>query len=113
MRAGICVVLILLSTVAWGAEADYSDKWCKEMGGTREYTLPDLTRVDCLLTEYAVEVEFAPKWAESIGQSLYYAMETKRKPGVVLVLQVGEERFLVRLLKVAWKYDITVWVMLK
>lgn len=52
-----------------------------------EYKLEDNTRVDCLTPDYAVEFDFASKWAESIGQSLYYAQKTKRKPAVVLIMQ--------------------------
>ena len=46
----------------------------------------DMTRVDCLAKDYAIEFDFAKKWAESIGQSLYYAKMTGKKPAVVLIL---------------------------
>ncbi|MFH1027609.1 MAG: hypothetical protein V1791_06370 [Pseudomonadota bacterium] len=36
---------------------------------------------------YAVEVEYAHKWAEAIGQSLYYSRMTGKKPGVVLIMR--------------------------
>lgn len=77
-----------------------------------EYTLDDGARVDCLTDEYAIEFDFAPKWAESIGQALYYAEKTGKKPGVVLILEkAGEERFLKRLETVAKTHGITVWTM--
>jgi hypothetical protein len=57
-----------------------------------------------------VEVEFAPKWAESIGQALYYAQNTGRKPGVLLILRNDkDERFLKRLKAVARERGIKVW----
>ena len=45
-----------------------------------------MTRVDCLTKDYAIEFDFANKWAESVGQSLYYAHMTKKKPAVVLIM---------------------------
>lgn len=48
-------------------EKDYQRWWCEKHGGELEYRLPDNTRIDCLTNEYAVEVEYALKWAESIG----------------------------------------------
>lgn len=54
--------------------------------GIMEYRLPDGSRVDDLTPEYAVEYDFARKWAESVGQSLHYARITGRKAGIVLIL---------------------------
>ena len=66
--------------------------------------------MDCLTREYAVEVEYAPKWAESIGQALYYAQSTGRKPGVLMIMQNDkDERFLKRLRAVAKEQGIKVW----
>ena len=63
-------------------EKDYVNKYCS---GIIEYTLPDKTRVDCLTEEYAIEFDYAKKWAESIGQSLYYAKKTGKKPAVAII----------------------------
>ncbi len=57
-----------------------------------------------------VEVEFAKKWAEAIGQSLHYAEMTGKKPAIVLIADKDESRYLDRLMKVANKYQIKVWV---
>ena len=51
----------------------YQNIWCREHNGITEYILADKTRVDCLTKDMAVEFDFASKWAESVGQSLYYA----------------------------------------
>lgn len=84
--------------VAVAGEADYQLPWCEAAGGVAEYVLPDHTRVDCLTATHAVEFDFAPKWAEAIGQALYYASQTQRKAAVVLILQERkEERFVRRL----------------
>lgn len=91
-------------------EKDYQTWWCDKHHGTVEHRLPDGTRVDCLTREYAVEVEYAHKWAESIGQALYYAQSTGRKPGVLMIIQNDkDERFLKRLRSVSKERGIKVW----
>lgn len=67
-------------------EAYYVNNWCDVSFGRREYVLPDKTRVDCLSKDYAIEFDFAKKWAESVGQSLYYAKMTDKLPAVALIL---------------------------
>lgn len=87
--------LIFLVTSAGGvdlSENQVSDK-IVQMGvivpknSIREYTLPDDSRVDIFTDEYAFEVEWAHKWKESIGQSLYYAIQTDKKPGIILLFK--------------------------
>lgn len=74
-----------------------------------EVVLKDRTRVDCLTDEYAIEVDFAKKWAEGIGQSLYYAQMTGKKPAVALIVDIKKEkRYLTRLEKVAQKSNIKI-----
>ncbi len=67
-------------------EAYYVSQWCRDDFGKREFILWDNTRVDCLTKDYAIEFDFAHKWAESVGQSLYYAKMTGKKPAVALIL---------------------------
>lgn len=67
-------------------EAYYQNEWCTPDFGRKEVILWDMTRIDCLTKDYAIEFDFAKKWAESIGQSLYYAKLTKKEPAVVLIL---------------------------
>jgi hypothetical protein len=78
-----------------------------------EYRLFDRTRVDCLTDDYAIEVDFAKKWAEGIGQSLYYADVTRKTPAVGLIVGKKDKRFLKRLKRIAKKYDIKVFVIEK
>jgi len=79
-------------------EADYVHAYCK---GIEEYVLPDRTRVDCLTDDYAIEFDWAKKWAESIGQSLYYAKMTGKKPAVALIIKSdAEKRYVERINKV-------------
>jgi hypothetical protein len=91
-------------------EKEYQDAWCAKVGGVTEFILDDGTRVDCLTDDYAIEFEFASKWAESVGQSLYYAERTGKLPGVVLIMEhESDDRFAKRLDILARKYRIKVW----
>ncbi len=83
----ILVYLLLYVSVANAAirERVYQDKWCKAKGGQSEVVMPDRSRADCILPDYAIEFDFCRKWAESIGQSLNYATMTGKRPMVVLI----------------------------
>lgn len=70
----------------------YQDQWCQKNEGQQEVVLPDKTRADCITSTHAVEVEFAKKWAESIGQSLFYSLQTEKRGGIVLILESENDR---------------------
>lgn len=86
-------------------ESMYQQAWCNKRGGTTEYKLNDKTRVDCLTEKYAVEVDFAPKWAECIGQALYYGKMTGKQPACVLIMERGEKdlKYLNRLRRAVYR----------
>ena len=65
----------------------YQDKWCAEQSGKAEVVLPDQTRCDCITETNAVEVDFARKFYEAIGQSLYYSMLTGKRAGILLIIE--------------------------
>jgi hypothetical protein len=70
----------------------------KAHNGQLEVALPDGTRCDCLTDTHAIEFDFGNKWAEAIGQSAYYALQTGKKAGVVLVLEtVKDKKYWLRL----------------
>lgn len=94
-------------------EKDYQNSWCSKHNGKTEVRLFDQTRIDCLTDSHAIEFDFASKWGESIGQSLYYATVVRKKPGIVLILNKGnnDNKYLQRVKTVANKYKITVWTM--
>jgi len=95
-------------------EHHYQTLLCEKLDGEMEYVLKDKTRVDCLTDEYAIEVDFAKKWAESIGQSLYYAHMTNKKAAVGLIMDnKKDKRFLKRLNAIADKYKIKVFIIKK
>jgi len=94
-------------------EKYYQTKLCKKLGGKMEYRLFDKTRVDCLTDEYAIEVDWAKKWAEGIGQSLYYGYITHKKPAVGLICGKKDTRYIKRLQVVAKKENIKVFIIQK
>lgn len=67
-------------------EMYYENEWCTPDFGRKEVILWDMTRVDCMTKDYAIEFDFAKKWAEAIGQSLYYSKITGKSPAIVLIL---------------------------
>ena len=79
-------------------EAYYVNQWCTSDFGRKEAVLWDMTRVDCLAKDYAVEFDFAKKWAEAIGQALYYSKMTGKKPAIALILtSLGDYRYVKRI----------------
>lgn len=69
----------------------YQERWCEPYGGQMEVVLPDRTRCDCLFETHAVEFDFADKWAEAIGQSLYYAFQTEKRAGIILIMESEDD----------------------
>lgn len=94
-------------------EADYQASWCNYHKGTMEVELDDFTRCDCETKRNAIEFDFSSKWAESVGQSLHYALKLHKRAGIVLIMENPErdQYYLQRVLKLAKKYKIDVWTM--
>ena len=90
-----------------GTETYWQDVIQKEIGGIKEYRLDDGTRVDLLFEDKACEIDWATKWAEGIGQSIYYGLKTERPPLVILLAKKdGWEKYRDRV-----EYcDIECWV---
>jgi len=116
----ILAIIILLSSIVLNAKHLHKEKYyqkifCNKMNGVMEYTLRDKTRIDCLTSSYAIEVDFANKWAESIGQSLYYGLMTNKKPGILLIMEKPKKdiRYLKRLKKVVEIQKIRIWTINK
>jgi len=115
MKILILLFSALLSANHLHYEKVYQKVFCKKLGGKMEVKLKDGSRVDCLTAHYAIEVDFANKSYEGIGQALYYSIETGKKPGVCMISEnpSKDRRNLNKLLTVAKKYDIAVWVIYK
>src|SRR5574344_654377 len=99
------IIFILIFSItpcfAKNPEKYYQTLWCNANNGKAEVILSDKTRVDCVTNDYAIEFDFAKKWAESIGQALYYGEKTGKQAGVVLIMSRNDKRYLNRLKTVA------------
>lgn len=112
----LTILFLSLSNNVYAArlynEAHYQNEWCNANNGITEHKLPDYTRVDCLTENYAIEFDFAKKWAEAIGQSLHYSRMTNKKPGIVLIIEKPKDFvYYNRIKPLCEKYGITLWYM--
>lgn len=70
------------------SERDYQSWLCS--GRAQEAAAELRTRVDCVMgNSIAVEVDWSHKWAEGIGQALFYASSLDMRPGLILICQEG------------------------
>jgi len=92
------IIILVIASGAWAKrlhpERWYQERWCERHGGVCEVVMRDGTRCDCVTKEYAIEFDFADKWAEALGQALHYALMTGKKAGIVLILESEKD----------WKY---------
>lgn len=88
----LIITYVWLGTAYGKSESDYAAEWAAAYGGNTEVRMPDGTRCDVLTDSHAIEVEFASKWAEAVGQSLFYALQTGKRAGIVLILHNSDER---------------------
>ena len=106
----ILFIPLFCYAVHYQSEKVYQKEWCDRFNGQMEYRLDDGTRVDCVTKNYAVEFDFANKWAESVGQSLYYGIMTNKKPAVVLIIEKPSDfKYYYRIKKVADIVNFTLW----
>lgn len=111
----LLITLILFSVSVFSQikqrEKYYQNKFAEVIKGETEVVLEDRTRVDIVTKTHVIEVDFAEKWAESIGQSLHYEGMLGKQAGILLVIEGRkDERFLKRLMGVAAKHGIDVWI---
>lgn len=116
IRIGLILFIVVFSTklVSQQYEKDFQLLIQQEMGGEIEVAVTS-GRVDLVTEEYAIEIEFASKWKQSIGQALWYALQTNKTPGIILIKKSDEEyKYVVQLgsaLQYAGLNDrIKVWV---
>jgi len=97
MKTLLIITLLLLTTTSHALERDYQTTWCNANQG-QPHRLANGTQVDCLTATHAIEVEYAPKFYEGIGQSLFYAMHTGKRAGILLIVDLPkDQRYLNRL----------------
>lgn len=110
IAASIAIYLIAAASIVVVAEqaprkeSDYVRTFCR---GEIEHVLRDKTRVDCLLEDEAQEYDFGKKWAEGIGQALWYAMNTGKRASVVYIIRDDSDiRGYERALKIVDHYGL-------
>ena len=92
-------------------EGYYQNNFAFQIKGETEVLLDDKTRVDIVTDTFAIEVDFAEKWAESIGQSRYYSLKLNKKAGILLVINpLTDEKYLKRLISSIITENVTVWL---
>ena len=114
----LLIILFCLSFSAYAIEKEefYSNKFCEELSGQSQFKLKDLSRVDCLTETHAFEVDWADgmKVYEAIGQSLYYASQTEKKPGILLLIRKDNSQKHIRKIKEVIRYfDLDIELILK
>ena len=101
-----------LSAARLNPEAHYQEIAAKKYNGQTEVTMPDGTRCDIVTETHAIEVDFADKWAEAIGQSLNYSFQLKKKAGILLILEKPyDERHLIRVESIIKHFELTIDVL--
>ena len=94
-------------------EKYYQNYWCTKEKGQTEVKLLDETRIDCLTKTHAIEFDFAPKWAEAIGQSLHYSRMTGKNAGIVLIVEKKSDyKYYNKIKPLCERYNITLWSMI-
>ncbi|PHK97347.1 hypothetical protein CGL56_16200 [Neolewinella marina] len=79
------------------SEADYVRALAQSLGGRTEVAVTS-GRVDILTDDYAIEVDWAPKWKESVGQALWYGLQSNRRAGIILILRdAGDYKYFLQL----------------
>ncbi len=112
----VLVTIYLISSFSLLAqkERDYIKEINSYLNGQTEVSVVN-GRIDILTNNYAIEVEFADKWKNSIGQALWYGLQKNCKSGIVLVLRENSEWKYVNMLNSALTYaeiddKIKVWI---
>lgn len=99
MKSGILFIssFLIIPLIIYAHGIDHhSEKYYQELiqqkiGGKLESVLDDGTRIDIETEKEVIEVEFAHKWYESIGQSAHYAFKTKKEPVIWLIKENDED----------------------
>ena len=84
--AVLTILLCLMVPALAGSEKGYVEAWAAANAGKTHLRLPDGTRCDVVTATGAVEVVFAPRWQDAVGQSLYHATQLNKHPGIVLIM---------------------------
>lgn len=86
------ILFFFMQTLSGQNEAHYV-QWLNQnyFAGLTEVAV-QAGRADIVNDEYAIEVEWAYKWKNSIGQALWYGLQTNKKSGIVLLMNDINDR---------------------
>ena len=102
---------VFFTLIGQASEKSINESWCSDQGGVTEYRTSYGTYADCLIEDFAVEVEFDYNWKESIGQSLHYAEATNKSAAILLIKRSKSKvNYLEQLNAVINKYDLPIKV---
>jgi len=100
MKQLMILLLLTLTTFAReNHERYYQEISAKQLVGEMEVIQEDSTRVDIVTKTHAIEVDFADKWAEGIGQCLHYSGMTGLDAGLILIVEGDKDDKYVELVK--------------
>lgn len=91
-------------------ELHYAAILARQWNGQTEVRLPDNTRCDIVTSTHAIEVDWAEKWSEGIGQSLFYGLMLGKRPGLILLVDdpASDQRFIDRAQRVC--HERRIWL---
>lgn len=111
-------VLLLSASTCPNREVHFKKVFSQYVNGKIDVPLNEYNNtVDIVSDTFAIDVEFAPRWARSIGHSLYAATKLNKKAGILLIThnnshdKYSHDKYINILMPIANKYNITVWVM--
>jgi hypothetical protein len=110
------ILLLLFVLLLFGAatcpnrEIHFKKVFSQSVNGKLDVPLEYKNTVDIATDTFAIDVEFAPKWATSIGHSLYAATKLNKKAAILLITYKDyDTNYVDILMPIANKYNITVW----
>jgi hypothetical protein len=110
------ILLLLFVLLLFGASTcpnrkiHFKKVFSESINGKLNVPLDYKNTVDIATDTFAIDVEFAPKWATSIGHSLYAATKLNKKAAILLITYKDYDTNYVNILMpIANKYDITIW----
>jgi len=104
--------LALLLIIVAATEVEHVKQLAPKYKAQVEVVLWDGSRCDMVTKTEAIEVDWAKKWPEAVGQSLYYGLILGKKPAILLLVKdpKTELRYLLRCQIVCAKHDIKLYI---
>ena len=114
-KALLALAAILLVGADYPTEVEWQgreENWSRYVETVKdvEVRLPDGSRVDYLGPRDAIEIDWAAKWAEGLGQALFYAEVTGKRATLILLVKDWDRdlKYVNRCLTAATDLDVRV-----